>query len=205
MRKHAFTMMELVFVIVVIGILAATIIPRLERDTLYEAGEQLLSHIRYTQHLAMIDNVYDDKDVDWYRSMWQIKFSDCSGSGIYYVVYSDKDQAGNADEVETAIDPTSHKRLYSSTSCTANDRYESSVILTDEYGLDDVILEGGCFSKNGNTNKYVAFDHMGRPFFSVTSASDVVTTPCAITIVDGDENATITITPETGYAHITYN
>ena len=52
-------MLELVFVIVIIGILAAAIIPRMDRDSIYEASEQLLSHIRYTQHLAMTDNIYD--------------------------------------------------------------------------------------------------------------------------------------------------
>ncbi len=71
-------MLELVFVIVVIGILAAAIIPRMDRDTLYEASEQLLSHIKYTQHLAMTDNVYDDTNVNWFQNRWRIVLVDAS-------------------------------------------------------------------------------------------------------------------------------
>ena len=73
-------MLELVFVIVVIGILAAAIIPRMDRDTLYEASEQLLSHIKYTQHLAMTDNVYDDTDAAWFVNRWRIDLNNTTDS-----------------------------------------------------------------------------------------------------------------------------
>ena len=73
-------MLELIFVIIVIGILAAAIIPRMDRDTLYEASEQLLSHIKYTQHLAMTDNVYDDTDTTWYANRWRIDLNNTTDS-----------------------------------------------------------------------------------------------------------------------------
>ena len=66
--KKAFTMLELVFVIVVIGILAAAIIPSTRTNPAQEAAIQLLSDIRYTQHLAMIDDKYGQNtpgNVDW--------------------------------------------------------------------------------------------------------------------------------------------
>ncbi|MBN2895607.1 MAG: type II secretion system protein [Campylobacterales bacterium] len=56
--RRALTMIELVFVIVVIGILSAVLIPRMERDSLREAALQVASHIRYTQHLAIVDDKY---------------------------------------------------------------------------------------------------------------------------------------------------
>jgi len=54
MKKPAFTMLELVFVIVVIGILAAVTIPRFERDNAGEAAYQIARHIRLAQHHALI-------------------------------------------------------------------------------------------------------------------------------------------------------
>ncbi|WP_300367295.1 prepilin-type N-terminal cleavage/methylation domain-containing protein, partial [Hydrogenimonas sp.] len=51
--KNAFTMLELIIVIVVVGILSAIMIPRFSDDKLREAADQIMSHIRYTQHLAM--------------------------------------------------------------------------------------------------------------------------------------------------------
>ena len=60
--KKAFTMLELVFVLVVIGILAAVMIPNMQSTALREAAIQVVSHIRYTQHLAMIDDKFDTTD-----------------------------------------------------------------------------------------------------------------------------------------------
>ena len=60
--KKAFTMLELVFVIVVAGIIAAVVIPNTKTNPAQEAAIQLLSHIRYTQHLAMVDDKYDSTE-----------------------------------------------------------------------------------------------------------------------------------------------
>ena len=74
--KKAFTMLELVFVIVVIGILAAAIIPSTRTNPAQEAAIQLLSDIRYTQHLAMMDDKYDATNANWFQERWQIRFVD---------------------------------------------------------------------------------------------------------------------------------
>ena len=55
-------MIELIVIIVVVGILAAVAIPRVERNGLIEAADQLSSHIRYTQQLAMNDNKFNATD-----------------------------------------------------------------------------------------------------------------------------------------------
>ena len=47
MKSSAFTMFELIIVIVVAGILAAVLIPRLERDNLRMAASQVIRHIQY--------------------------------------------------------------------------------------------------------------------------------------------------------------
>ena len=64
---NAFTLIELVFVIVVVGVLAAAIIPRIQTNPVKEAAIQLLSHIRYTQHLAMVDDKYNSNDSAWFK------------------------------------------------------------------------------------------------------------------------------------------
>ena len=60
--KKAFTLLEIVFVIVVIGILATVILQRRQDNSLREAALQLISDIRYTQHLALTDDKYNPKD-----------------------------------------------------------------------------------------------------------------------------------------------
>ena len=65
--KKAFTMVELVFVIILVGILSFFISERLQRNTLQEAADQVISHIRYTQHLAMMDEKFTSTESDWYK------------------------------------------------------------------------------------------------------------------------------------------
>ena len=65
--RQAFTMLELVFVIVVVGILSYFVASSFQRNTVVEAADQITSHIRYTQHLAMSDSKFDTTDATCYR------------------------------------------------------------------------------------------------------------------------------------------
>jgi type II secretory pathway pseudopilin PulG len=194
-------MIELVFVIVVIAILAAAIIPRMERNTLFEASEQLRSHIQYTQHLAMVDNVYNDTNSTWYESMWQISFRTCTGDSNlgYYIIFRDENHAGGANKDESAKDPLTGLYLYSDNACVTDPDNLNDVILRDKYNIDDIVLDGDCFSGN----QYIAFDQLGRPHVDVSTPYNVSHESCSITLVNGDDNATITIMPETGFMRTT--
>ena len=61
-------MIELVMVIVVLGILAVLAMPRLDRDLRQEAGDNILSAIRYTQHMALMDDVTNPNDNEWQKA-----------------------------------------------------------------------------------------------------------------------------------------
>ncbi len=191
-------MIELVFVIVVIGIITAVMLPRIDRDNVYEAAQQVISHIKYTQHLAMMDNKFDDMDGDWYKEMWQIRFQDCAGNKHAYSIFSDENHLGSINASEAALDPLSRKRI-DAANCIASDTQDPNVVLSNKYDIDTVTLAGGCFAGG---NKYIAFDHLGRPHFDLANSVNVVQTACTITLTSNDDNATITIEPETGYTYL---
>ena len=86
--KKAFSMLELVFIIVIIGILASVIIPRTETNPLRESAIKLLSHIRYTQHLSMVNDKVKSTDANWYKKRWQIVFSNSSYSIVSGTTYA---------------------------------------------------------------------------------------------------------------------
>jgi prepilin-type N-terminal cleavage/methylation domain-containing protein len=184
LKKSAFTMMELVFVIVVVGILAAAIIPRADRDTLYEAAEQLQSHIKYTQHLALMDDVYDHTDDDWFENRWRITFDD---DEEWYAV-----SKGDTDNDLYAQDPLKRQDIDGD----ANKEYD----LDDKYSVT--------LSLPGNED-VLAFDNLGRPYLFTgdqdTPTEDLLTGDFNITLNDGTDTATITVTPETGYTRITFD
>ena len=86
-KKDAFTIYELIIVIVTIGILAAVAIPRLKTNTLQEETLKVVDFIRYTQHLAMIDDKYDPQDANWQQKAWCIQINENNltifSGGIY--------------------------------------------------------------------------------------------------------------------------
>jgi len=198
--KKAFTILELVMVIVVIGILAAVVIPRTGSNRLGEAATQVISHIRYTQHLAMIDDKFDADTANWFMARWQILFQgDGSGSGKIYLIYSDSDLDDNVPENgEIALDPLSGKQMTGNSSF--NNRIDS-MNLTKRYGINSVNTAGCAGGK-----KRIFFDHLGRPYTNNnTLLDDLLTNQCEIVLISNEGNITIAIEPETGYAHITDN
>lgn len=210
--KKAFTMMELIFVIVVIGILAAVVIPRTGSNKLREAAIQVVSHIRYTQHLAMVDDKFNSADATWYEKRWQIIFgtSAYTNSTPAYTIFSDTSGTGQPDISEMAINPLDSSKVlsggYSGILHTTNDANQVTKEMNlGHYGITGYNLAGGC------SGARVSFDHLGRPFrgdlSSMTGAYSaptqrLITSQCRITLTDSSGNVVIAIEPETGYAHI---
>ncbi len=174
-------MMELIFVIVVIGILAAVFIPRIGRNNLSDAANQLISHIRYTQHLALMDDKYDKNDPKWYNKRWELAFSTAASSQSYYI-FSDSPSLINQKydgnpganstytKVEVAKNPSDNS-LYllgvplSSFDNSNQSKLSKNLNLTSKYGIKNIVMTGG----NSATNNRILFDHLGRPYRGSTA------------------------------------
>jgi len=209
MKRSAFTMLELVFVIIVVGILAVLAMPDFRSNQLQQAAEQIAAHIRYTQHLALVDDKYDTNDALWWQERWQIwfpYFTPAGGERIYYYeVFSDKNHLGNSNSDEEAIDPLTKESIGNGSATVATLSDSSTVNLTKRYGINGV--GGNCIA--GGAYKPIAFDSLGRPYQDVYSgvySNSLPQTGCSIYLQHkSDGNATITIRPETGYVSVSYN
>jgi prepilin-type N-terminal cleavage/methylation domain-containing protein len=200
MKRPAFTMLELVFVIVVLGILASLAIPRLERDLRQEAKDNILSAIRYTQHLSLIDDKTDPSDPNWQRRLWKISFTTSADNlANFYTVSSDTNSDGSVDINETALDPLNGKYMFTDDS--SIDTNESpNIFIGKKYSIINMNFNGGCAGES-----HIAFDNLGRPHIDIGSAtnnySKYMTTNCTIQMnfADGSTPLNITIATETGY------
>ena len=211
MRKSAFTLLELIFVIVVIGILSAIFIPKFSSNKLSQAANQVISHIRYTQHLAMMDDKFNPVDSTWYKSRWQLLFGQSSAgtlnTGGYYAysIFSDAGtKSGNPDPKEIAKNPLNSSKVlsggFSNTLDWENTQATEEMNIGYKYGIDNV-TQSGCSAKR------ISFDHLGRPLKGnssswTSSISGVLTTKCTITLHKGTDSIGIVIEPETGYVHL---
>jgi len=226
--QRAFTLIELVFVMVVTGILAAVFLPKLERDSLYEAALQVVAHIRYTQHLAMVDDKFDPSNSVWYKGRWQIQFAKTVGSGNKwsYMIYSDGDgpvgYTGTPDILEHARNPLSPSKYLSGGYSAGNIDKESDLAskelnIGSKYNVEDVDFKGGCTIAINKQRLF--FDHLGRPFYGGAhlqtkpykdeSSVKMLRSTCLIelckevcTSATAENKVVIQVEPETGYTHI---
>ncbi|MBN2768850.1 MAG: prepilin-type N-terminal cleavage/methylation domain-containing protein [Campylobacterales bacterium] len=214
--KKAFTMIELVFVIVVMGIIAAVALPRFESDNVQEAMDQILSDIRYTQHLALVDNVIDPTNASWQSALWTIRFQKTTvGDEFTYTIASDiSNYDGNFDKIEAAIDPRDGRPIYGN--IPAGDTTVSpKVFITKKFGITNVDFATGCNVATGsggtNNSQHIGFDSFGRPHKghlgnNLPNYSSIMQGNCTIAFTfAGGETSWVTIQRETGYACISNN
>jgi len=211
MKRSAFTMIELTLAIVVMGILAALALPRIERDLKQEAADSILSNIRYTQQLAEMDNKQLFNKKKWEQRYWKIMFGTCSGGEKFYMVGSDNDMNGGGffEQDEAAIDPASGKPLFwvNATDCSSggDGTVSQQIFITKKFGIDTINFSGGC-----SAVQHIGFDHLGRPHVGFGSSSrpnqeSYMFKDCTITFgfVDSSiSDFSIRIAKETGYAYI---
>lgn len=177
--KKAFTLVELIFVVVVLGILAFALWPTKQPTQALEAARQIVAHMRYTQHLALNDDKFgthidtdaNNKNVatEWYKRMWRIAFSNpkeiegkCTDTGWRYAVYqniaknlSDKGQPNGA--IEVAQNPAEPGKILSGCFSGTSENTTSSMNLNNTYGIDNIDFDE--FGTQG-----IIFDELGRAY-----------------------------------------
>lgn len=184
--KKAFTLVELIFVVVVIGILAFALWPTKQPTQALEAARQIVAHIRYTQHLALNDDkfathTYIDKDgvansiaKDWYKRLWRITFSDtkkvedCTSDsdGWRYAVYqniskdlSDKGQPNGT--IEAARNPAQAGKVLSACYSGLSTNTSDELNLSQTYKIENIDFSN--FAEGGKIQGII-FDELGRAY-----------------------------------------
>jgi len=246
MKHRAFTLIELVFVIVIIGILSTIIVSYAKPNDnpayvdglnnyhqatgrYAEAAAQLMSHLRYTQHLAMSDNQQKLNDNTWFIKRWQLKFAKRTETNnlLTYSVFTDITKSGSPEVtstiIEVAKDPVDNSKYLSGgydTAALSTDLLNSKLNLGKSYGIEDVKFTDGC-SYYGSTT--ISFDQFGRPYKGSTRTltdsfqkNRIIRTTCKIKLcseencnnhADGTSSklVVILVEPETGYVHLSTN
>ena len=175
--KKAFTLVELIFVVVVIGILAFSLWPKKQPIQALAAARQIVAHIRYTQHLALNDDKFATHTdtggtssiaKDWYKRLWRITFSnltadkDCKIGGWQYAVYqniagdlSDKGQPNGT--IEAARNPAQAGKVLSACYSGLSTNTSDELNLSQTYKIENID-----FSEFGTQG--IIFDELGRAY-----------------------------------------
>lgn len=196
--QKAFTMVELVFIAIVIGILSALALPHFNDSQLFETANQIASHIRYTQHLAMQDDkfvpnatlsqytntIQQNKEAQfWYKGRWQISFFTVKGK-LTYTIFSDSPSMStsalsknrydgspnqSATYHEVARNPKNTNRFLIGLKHASFTAGLNHI--TDKLNLSKQGIKKVVFAGGCATAKRIAFDYMGRPISGDLSTS----------------------------------
>jgi len=172
-KRMAFSMIELVMVIVVIGILASVFIPNLNKNIRQEAIDSIISDMVYTQQLALLDNKHNINDIKWQMTYWKWRYTLCSKTNkVFYSVSSDMNEKGNVNRKESAIDAYNGKYLYQSNyfckdGATSSEDDSPRVIISERFGIKSILNGGSCEREVQS----IAFDSFGRPHRGIESYS----------------------------------
>lgn len=178
--RRGFTLVEIIFVIFVLGILLSVAISHFnDTDSLIEDIDDIYSKLRYTEHLALVNQVCRPDDQFWYKKRWTIKFKQYH-DGIYYTIYRDLNNNNQIDDNEIVV-LNGEKLTYPNT-------YKTTIY--------DVSASGGCQSP------VLSFDYLGRPYSKTNPnnpADGLLTQDCKLTFHTSDGVETINIIKTTGY------
>ncbi len=181
---NSFTMIEMIFVILIVSIVAVVVSPQFCQtgrcnSDLVKAANQVLGHIRYTRHLAMIDNKFQPYPINftnqertrskfWFKQWWQIYFTN-TGNNIFYHIFSDAPTNSNStsfnggitngQDEELARDPHTNKYLvgnWEELSGSNNFPEESKVVkrlnLTQEYSITGLRISNTSYTSSSMPN-----------------------------------------------------
>ncbi|MDY0051947.1 MAG: type II secretion system protein [Aliarcobacter sp.] len=201
--KKSFSILEIILVITLISFLYTAFFPKIKINNLNELANKISLYITYVRYKALIDNKYDLDDTLWHKQRWTIKFFNCRESvgGIYYVIYTDRNQSGHPSAQDSLRDPLTNKKIYSFNTCDENDINSKYVLLTKEYEIKDVNISCNDTSTLGQ----LSFGSDGK-IYSRLSAFDneseeyEIEEPCRIEFISkANEKKEIIIYPYTGY------
>lgn len=225
--RAAFSYLELIFVIFIFAITAYVASPKFNLS-LNVAANQLLSHIRYAQHLALNDSlifntknqanllsrIHPSIDPDKLlnrKQFWQIQFHQ---TGIYtknsYSIFFDTPRFSPTTDNDNqpmpgdliAVSGANKKCLsgYSTdnTPFECRNNTEVSVRLFEAFNINKLDFSGDSYCKEMGTFR-ILFDEFGKPYCSKNKQA--LTKIMKITLYKNKDSKSICITPESGYAY----
>jgi hypothetical protein len=199
-KIKSFSLLELIFVLIILSIIISTTIPKQIDNNLYLAINKVKLYFQYTRYLAIKNDFFKD-----YKKFYTIKFQRCAKSvgGVYFIVYSDTNMKGYINKSETIKDPIDNKYLYSNYKCKKQKDTNDNILLTQKYGIKDIIVSCNKTSTIGQ----FSFDNYGNIYTKFASKykymrRNILKNDCKIKFIDNKNNTATLIISPTGLINI---
>lgn len=224
--KGAFSLLELAFVIVILGIVLGVAKFYFVADkNLALAAKQIQNDLAYTRNLALMQAAFRAFDTsvakdEWFKARWQVYFirsKSATNDEQTYTIFLDKNGDGNANlgknelnlDREIAVDILNAKKLMNSGQSGViskdDERANARFNIEQKFGVKAVEFKGACA---GATR--VIFDEFGRLYSPLKNANAPYekllfhkNTPCVIRLKNAQEQSIcIVLDTLSGYAFV---
>lgn len=218
--KKAFSLLELCFTIVILGIVFAVAKLNFKDNKLDLAAKQILNDLAYTRNLALIQNSFKNSGKsEWFKARWQLYFirsKSATNNEQTYTIFLDKNADGNANigksdvnlDREIAVDILNPQKLMNSGQSGVIDKDDERVSarfnIQKSYGVERVEFKGACSAMTR-----IIFDEFGRVHSPLRTANKPYekalfhkNEACVIKLIAKDEALCIVIDTLSGYAYL---
>lgn len=224
--KSAFSLLELAFVIVILGVVLGVAKFYFVADkNLALAAKQIQNDLAYTRNLALMQAVFRAFDTsvakdEWFKARWQVYFirsKSATNDEQTYTIFLDKNGDGNANlgknelnlDREIAVDILNAKKLMNSGQSGViskdDERANARFNIEKKFGVKAVEFKGACA---GATR--VIFDEFGRLYSPLKNANAPYekllfhkNAPCVIRLKNAQEQSIcIMLDTLSGYAFV---
>ncbi|WP_121627376.1 type II secretion system protein [Poseidonibacter antarcticus] len=203
--KKSFTLLELILMIVLLGFLYTSFIPKVKVSKIDDLTNRLVLYLKQTRYQSLINDKFSNSDNLWHKKRWTLKFFRCRETigGIYYVIYSDKNASGHPGIDDSLKDSLTLKNIYSTNSCTENIKNSKYVLISQNFNIRTVNISCNETSSLGQ----LSFGSDGKIYSKLSanendSISYEIINNCKIELSDiFNEKRTIQLESKTGYVY----
>lgn len=204
--KKAFSLLEIILVITILIFVGSFSGKTSITANLETAANRIVLYLKETRYQALIDNKEELSDELWHKKRWTLKFFRCNKDvgGLYYNIYSDENKTGHAGLSESLNDPLTNKKIYSTNKCEYKSNTSKYVLLTKEFGINDVDISCNSTSSLGQ----ISFGKDGKVYSKLSSYENdyyeyEIESPCIIKLeVQENDYIEIIVEPNSGFVYI---
>ena len=203
--KKSFTLLELILMIVLLGFLYTSFIPKVKVSKIDDLTNRLVLYLKQTRNQSLINDKFSNSDNLWHKKRWTLKFFRCRETigGIYYVIYSDKNASGHPGIDDSLKDSLTLKNIYSTNSCTENIKNSKYVLISQNFNIRTVNISCNETSSLGQ----LSFGSDGKIYSKLSAdenddSSYEIINNCKIELIDTfNEKRVINLESKTGYVY----
>ena len=203
--KKAFSLLEVLLIILLLGFLYTAFIPKTQVNKIDEVANRLVLYLKQTRYKALINDKFDLNDEYWHKKRWTLKFFNCRKNvgGIYYSIYSDKNTSGHPSIEDSLKDSLNLKNIYSTNYCKENKNNSKYVLITKNFNIDSVRVS----CNKTNSLGQLSFGSDGKIYSKLSNipndnSSYEIMNKCKIKLIHtSGEERTIILESKTGYIY----